>query len=98
MKLRGVFTRARADEKPAPAAEGLRAGGQRDAVFALALLAATPVRRCPMETDVAGRVAEAGFKADGRHFLSGADASPAECAIDGGIRFQPSRLLRRRGR
>lgn len=39
MQLRDAFARARADEKPAAAAERLRARCQRDAVFALACLA-----------------------------------------------------------
>jgi hypothetical protein len=40
MQLLGVLARARADEKPMPAAERLRAGRQGDVVFALAFFAA----------------------------------------------------------
>ena len=43
MQLRGVLARVRTDKKPATTAEGLRAGGERNAVFALALLPAAPL-------------------------------------------------------
>jgi hypothetical protein len=44
IQLRGALARARADEKPASAAERLRPGRQRDAVFAMARFAGPLVR------------------------------------------------------
>lgn len=45
----GICARARADEKPTSASEGLRPGRQRDVVFALAPRARPAVGRGPMK-------------------------------------------------
>ena len=90
MQPRGELACARADEPPSPPAERLSAGRQLNAVFALALLAAPPVRGCPMKADMALFLAEARFKADGGG--AGASDRPSQSPGDQSALLQPPRL------
>jgi hypothetical protein len=96
MQLRRKLAGARTDKEPSSAAEGLRAGRQRNAVFAVTLLAAPPVRGRPMETDIARLAVETRFKADGGGFLASIDRRPSQRARDPSAGLQPSGLEKAR--